>query len=117
MSINELIRSAILPIVPICEPGFYGGDATEYCYFFYSSEPAMFSDGRPFAIRHYVYLHYFAPLQKNTLAIRDALQKAIVAAGFCWPSCDDASDSISQHYVISFEHFEFGDPEVEDGEE
>lgn len=117
MSINEMIRNAILPIVPICEPEFYDGDAREYCYFFYSSEPAMFSDGCPSATRYFVYLHYYAPLGKNTLVIRAALQKAVVSAGFCWPSCDDASDSISQHYVISFEHFEFGEPEAENGEE
>ena len=31
MTVNEALRGAILPLVPVCEPDRYDGDAKEYC--------------------------------------------------------------------------------------
>lgn len=113
MSINERIIAAVTPIVPTCVPGVYvpgvGQENAVYCTFNYSENPDSFGDDAPEAMRYLCQLHFYAPqrsadgMSNNTLATRKALRRAIFAAGFTYPSAEDASDEEYQHYVLEFQ--------------
>ena len=104
MSINELIRDAVLPIVPICEPDSYEGDAAEYCTFHYSEFPTLFADGTPDAILYSVMLHWFLPRGADPTKKKAKLRRAIFEAGCTYPSTINASDNDAQHYVFEFQY-------------
>lgn len=100
MSINETIRAAVLPLVPICEPNTYGGDEEEYCTFNYSEQPGVFAEGRPDCIMYLLQLHWFLPAGVNPLRKKVQLRHALLAARCTYPSTTDASDEDGQHYVF-----------------
>ena len=50
-----------------------------------------------------VQVHYFAPHELNTVAMRREITRRIAAAGFTRPSITPASDGTSQHYVYECE--------------
>lgn len=104
MSINELLRSAILPIVPVCEPGDYDGDASEYCTFQYDDSPEVFAEGAPDAIRYPVILNWYLPHGVNPLKKKVQIRRAIVSAGFTYPYTTNLSDNVSQRFMFEFEH-------------
>lgn len=104
MSINEMIRSAVLPIVPICEPDSYGGDAPEYCTFHYSEFPVVVADGKPDEILYTVMLHWFLPKGINPMKKKTELRRALLKAGFTYPSTINASEKDAQHYVFEFQY-------------
>lgn len=104
MSINELLRNAILPIVPICEPHSYDGDAPVYCVFNYSILPGMYADGVPLSMKYLMQLHLYVPIGQNPLGLISEIGSAIQRAGFPCPEIQDESDSVSQHYVFAFSH-------------
>ena len=106
MSINSIIRTAVLPIVPICEPHLYDGTATEYCTFNYTRYPDDFADDSPRAIGHSVQLHYCLPLNQNPNTKLNQLADALFAAGFVYPNIVDATDDVGQHYVLETEYTE-----------
>lgn len=112
-SINERIKAAIEPIVPICVPDFYDGAAKEYCTFNYNERGVGYGDGRPEAIRYFVQLHYYLPLGKSAMRAKRELCRAILDAGFSWPEVVNASDDKDQHYAIEFEGLDRG---ADDGE-
>lgn len=93
----------MLPIVPVCEPAVYGGDAERYCTYNATELPAGFGDDAPQAVRYLLQLHYFCPLTGNPLPTVRQLQAAVLAAGFTYPSMEDASDLDGRHYVLEFE--------------
>ena len=47
MSLEERIKAAVVPIVPICVADHYTGDAEECCTFNFSEIPEGFGDNRP----------------------------------------------------------------------
>lgn len=100
MSINETIRAAVLPLVPVCEPDVYGGDAEEYCTFNYSELPAILAEGRPDCILYVLQLHWFLPAGVNPLRKKVQLRQALLAAGCTYPNTINASDEDGQHYVF-----------------
>ena len=102
-SINKRIIDAVVPIVPDCVPDHYEGETEEHCTFQYSEIPESFGDDSPEAIRYMIQLHYYAPSGLNTLTIRKALRRSIHGAGFTYPSVENASDELCQHYVLEFE--------------
>ena len=102
------------PVVAVCVPGIYRPNAGEtaatvYCTFNYSEIPDSFGDNGPGAMRYLCQVHFYAPWNvsdgesNNTLATRKALRRSIFAAGFTYPSVEDASDSDYQHFVFEFE--------------
>lgn len=103
MSVNELLRSAVLPIVPVCEPNNYDGPDKEYCVFRFDDSPAVFSDGYPAAIISPVIMDWYLPKNQNPLKKKRQICKAICDAGFTYPYVTNASDENSQHYVFEFE--------------
>ena len=103
MSINEQIKAAVKPIVPVCVPDFYTGEETEYCTFDYTEIPEEFGDDMPELIRYAIQLHYFCPLDYNSIETRQKLRRAILAADFTAPEITPAGEENSQHFVFEFE--------------
>lgn len=103
MSINEMIRNAILPIVPVCEPEIYNGPEEEYCTFTYSEFPDILAEGRPGAIRYEVQLHWFLPNGRNPLQKKVQIRRALLQIGATYPSTISAGDNDGQHYVFEFQ--------------
>lgn len=103
MTINEQIKAAVEPIVPVCVPDPYTGEADEYCTFNYTEIPDEFGDDMPELIRYAVQLHYFCPLGYNCFETRRDLRRALLAADFTAPEITPAGDETSQHYVFEFE--------------
>lgn len=103
MSINSRIVDAVTPIVPVCVPAGYDGAAEIYTTFNINSIPMGFGDGKPRCLRCMVQLHAFFPEGYSSLKTRRSLARAILAAGFTYPTEEDASDDVGQHYVLEFE--------------
>ena len=106
MNIDERIRAAVLPIVPICEPDFYDGGAETYCTFNMTEIPTAFGDDAPRAVRYLIQLHLFAPgwpKPPTTRMLRKQLCRAVLEAGFTYPEVTNASEKEAQHYVLEFE--------------
>ena len=106
MSIEERIRAAVLPIVPICEPDLYEGGAEVYCTFNINEIPIAFGDDAPRYTRCLIQLHLFAPgwpKPPSTRKLRRQLCRAVLEAGFTYPEVNDASEKEAQHYVLEFE--------------
>lgn len=103
MSVEKRIRAAVLPIVPVCELNWDPGEAEEYCTFNFDELPEMAGDDAPQAIRYLCQLHYFIPRGRRPSATKKALCRALLAAGFTYPTVVNASDGADQHYVFEFE--------------
>lgn len=106
MSFNQALIEAVTPIVGICVPDLYSGEASEYCTFNYTESGAGFGDDVPHAALLLVQLHYFLPLRENPLAKRRALRDAILAMGGTAPVITPATDELGQHYIFEFEYLE-----------
>lgn len=103
MAIDERIRAAVLPVVPVCAANVDPGSAEEYCTFNYDEIPDGFGDNAPTHIRYLCQLHYFIPNGRRPTATKKALCRALLKAGFTYPSVVNASDGDGQHYVFEFE--------------
>jgi len=103
MSLEERIKAAVRPIVPICVADHYTGAAEEYCTFNYSEIPVGFGDNRPRAMRCLVQLHWYAPFRSNPIATKYALVRAILAADFTAPTVTSADEEAGRHIVFEFE--------------
>ena len=103
MTLEAMLREAVLPIVPICEPELYEGEAEEYCTFNATEIPEGFGDNGPRAIRYLFQLHWFLPRGKRPMKTKRELCRAVLEAGFTYPSVENASDQDSQHFVLEFE--------------
>lgn len=103
MTVNEQIKAAVEPIVAVCVPDAYDGEAEEYCTFSYDEHPEAFGDDAPDLIRYAASLHYYCPKGHNSIATRRALRMAIIAADFTAPTVENASDNDGQHYVFEFD--------------
>jgi hypothetical protein len=102
--LDSKIVTAVEPLVPVCVPGIYTGEAEEYCTFNYSEIPVGFGDNRPHAMRYLVQLHWFLPLKQRPHPKKKALRRALMSVrGFTTPTITDATDGDGQHYVYEFE--------------
>jgi len=107
MSFNELLRSAVLPVVPICDPHSYTGEESVYCVFDYVVIPWTYADGKPLSANYSTQLHLYVPLNKNPLDLISQLAISLQNNGFPCPSIQDASNEVSQHYVFSFSYISY----------
>lgn len=104
MLLDDKIRAAVEPLVPVCVPDFYTGDAKEYCTYNYNEIPAGFGDNLPHAVRYLVQVHWFLPLKKRPHPTKKALRRALAAVrGFGAPEIVNANDELGQHYVYEFQ--------------
>ena len=102
MSLNTQIKNAVSPVVSICEPDSYTGESTEYCTFNYFLNPDDFGDNAPGVLQAMIQLHYYCPPKANPLLTLQNLRNAIAAAGFTYPTTENATDLEQGHYVLEF---------------
>lgn len=106
MSLGERIETAVKPIVPICVPKQYGGDATEYCTYNYTETPDLFGDDEPEVIRCQVQVHWMFPWSPNASEMADVLSKkkklrrALASVFEVWPTVTPAGDGEWEHFVF-----------------
>lgn len=95
------IRAAILPIVPICDPRVYTGDAQEYTVYDVYERGIFFGDNEPQNVEYSCSVHWFLPLHTPNKAKKKQIRDAIAQIG-TFPSIEDASDLDGQHFVFEF---------------
>ncbi len=106
--LDDKIRAAIEPLVPVCVPDIYTGDAEEYCTYNYNEIPSAFGDNRPHLTRYLVQVHWFLPLKRRPHPKKRRLGRALGGASPRWtyPTIVNANDNVGQHYVYEFEAVE-----------
>lgn len=103
MTINERIKAAVEPIVPVCVPDFYDGAGEEYCVFNYTEIPDGHGDNGPSVIRYLIQVHYYLPVGQSPMKKKRQLCRALLAEDFTYPTVENATDEASQHYVLECE--------------
>lgn len=103
MTINQRIKAAVTPLVPVCVATIYQGNEPEYCTFNYNSVPALFADDEPAHEIYLIQVHLYAPIGYDTLRLRRDIKKALHSAGMTWPTYTNASDKDGQHHVFECE--------------
>lgn len=98
--LDDKIRAAVEPLVAVCVPDQYTGDAEEYCTYNYNEIPTAFGDGQPHAVLYLVQVHWFLPLKRRPQPKKKALFRALGGIHpATWPEVTNASDDLGQHYV------------------
>jgi len=105
MSINSMLIAALHEIAPT-EPDVYTGEATTYIVFSYSVVPSLYADNEPQCRVYLIQVHYFCPVDADSLTDRGLIRTAIHSGGFGWPDEDDKSDSNGQHHIFTCEWIE-----------
>ena len=108
MSVAERLREAVTPIVPELAEDEYTGEASTYCTFSISEEPAAFWDDNPNAVRCSIQLLLYIPFNANPNPIKQALWDALVGADFTAPTVEPLGADAIAGKCFSFE-FEFMD--------
>lgn len=104
MTLDDKIRAAVEPLVAVCVPDLYTGEEKEYCTYNYNEMPAAFGDSRPHAVRYLVQVHWFLLLKKRPQPKKRQLGRALGETHlFTWPTVENASDELGQHYVYEFQ--------------
>ena len=107
--VGERIATALKPLYgENIYPDVYVGSALEYIVYNYSIIPAVYAERAPHAARYLVQVHLYSPREKSPTAAILAIDRALFAAGFTWPSVTDASDADGQHHVIQCEFCDGG---------
>lgn len=104
MTVNQALREAILPLVSVCEPDDYSGDAAEYCTFTYDDQPDVFAEAMPHAIVHQIILNWYLPHGVDPIEKKREICRALCAAGFTYPYVTNLSDSVSQRYAFECDY-------------
>jgi hypothetical protein len=103
MSVNKVIRDALLPFGAPVEFEVFQGQEDAYFTFNYSSSGDDFGDDDPQHERYLVQVHYFCPLSENCVALMDKVKRALRCAGCTWPEVENASDEDGRHIVFECE--------------
>lgn len=112
MDIDQLIKSAVEPIVPVCVIDVYGGDASEFCVYTYTETPVDYGDDEPHAIRYTVRLHWCFPWKPGVTASPEVkvkkkqLKHALHAAGMTYPTVSSAGDDQWAELVFEAEYID-----------
>lgn len=110
MSINSKIINALSSLSLPVRADVYDGTADEYIVFNYFSQGADFANDAPRQEVYFVQVHYFCPIGKNSLSVRDRIKKALFSAGFTWPAVTNAMSMAysrevgEQHWVFETEY-------------
>lgn len=104
MTVNEIIITALSPFGLEVTPDFFGGGDEEYFTFNYADDRASdFGDDQPTHVVAYAQIHYFCPVKKDYLEMKKKLRKALLDAGFTYPSVTDATSSRDAERHLVFE--------------
>lgn len=114
MSIEKRLRQALEPIGWDVANAVYRGESDRYIVLQHSDIPDFFGDDAPLDERVLVSAHLYAPVAFNILATERAAKRALHAAGFTWPSREDASDGDSLHIVLECEDMVGVNPDGDD---
>ena len=112
MTLGERIEAAVTPIVPICVPKQYGGDATEYCTYNYTETLDLFGDNEPGVSRCLVQVHWLFPWTPGVsetaavLSKKKQLRRALAGVFETWPTVTPAGDNEWEHFVFEGEALE-----------
>ncbi|WP_418725385.1 hypothetical protein [Dysosmobacter sp.] len=112
MDIDQIIKAAVEPIVPVCTIDVYGGNATEFCVYTYTETPMAFGDDEPHAIRYTVRLHWCFPWKPGVTASAEVkakkkqLKHALHAAGMTYPTVSSAGDDQWAELVFEAEYID-----------
>ena len=102
-SVEQRIRDALLPIVPVVEPLLYKGSAKTYIVFNYDSIGAVFAESTLAEQRELIQVHLYLPHGKNPVSLKRRIAVALVKAGATYPMITSAGDDQGQHYVFETE--------------
>lgn len=104
MTVNERIIQALSPFGLKVVPDFYGEGEKEYFTFNYADDRAVnFADNKPINVIAYMQIHYFCPVKKDYLHLKREVRKALLEAGFTYPSVTDATVSGDDERHLVFE--------------
>jgi len=106
MNVNSRIRSAVTPIVAICEATKYTGTATTYCTFTCVDDRGeVFADDEPIIDVAMFRVNYFCPRTTNFKATEHLLRRAIYNAFGNYPTITELyeDDTETNHIVFEFE--------------
>lgn len=112
MSLDEIIKDAIKPLVPVCVIDVYGGKAEEFCVYTYTEEPVYYGDDEPDSIRYHVQLHWIFPWRPGITATpeikakKKQIKRALVAAGLSYPTVGSAGDEHWAELVFETEYMD-----------
>lgn len=102
--LDNRIRAAVEPLVAVCVPNLYTGEAEEYCTYNYNEIPWAFGDNRPHVTRYLVQVHWFLPLKRRPHPKKRQLARALASIPLTtWPVIENATDELGQHYVYEFQ--------------
>lgn len=104
--IEQRVKEALSPIVPIVEPNVYRGSAKEYIVFNYSTFGSTFAEGRPTATIYLLQVHHYLPTNGNPYTARQSIIDALQSIGCTWASIADATDAEGQHWVFECQYKE-----------
>ena len=86
-----------------CAQNEYTGKEPVYFVFNLNTIPTNYANNNPLHERYLVQLHLYAPQSLNTTVLQKQIKHALCAAGFLYPSQENASDETGQHIVFETE--------------
>lgn len=99
--VGERLQAALETVMPgAVFPEVYVGDAVEYIVWNKNVQPALWADDAPGANVYSIQVHLYAPREKNVTETILAIDRALFAADFTWPSATDVSDAEGQHWEL-----------------
>lgn len=104
MTVYKILRNAITPFVPICEPDSYSGEETEYCTFVINDAPLVFAEGRPHEIVCQIAMDWYLPKYVDPVEKKYKICASLLRNGFTAPYVQNATDGVGQHYIFEFEY-------------
>lgn len=102
MTVNARLIKALEPLGRPVVPELYTDREESYFTFNYDLIPVQFAGNRPTYWKVLVQVHYFCPLEENSIRRRRETA-ALTGAGFTWPEIVDASEKDIQHFVFECE--------------
>jgi hypothetical protein len=101
--IDDLIKSAVDPIVP-CFPDVYEGSELTYSTYNYNELPVSHGDNAPEAVRYLIQVHLFAPTGTNAATLRRRIKNALLGIGCTYPTATNMSDADGQHWILECDY-------------
>ena len=87
-----------------------GGPMPERYYAFnYTTFGAAHRDNAPGYLRHLIQVHFFCPLNYDSVSRARQTRRALIKAGFTYPSTVNATDGCGRHTVLECEFIEEAD--------
>lgn len=115
MTVDQKIRTALLPLGYPVENAVYQGTEKTYFTFQYTTITTDFADDTPGHERYLISVSLVAPLNNSTISkLIRRTKKALFAAGFTWPETFNNSDDDGRNIIFECETAEGVDPYGED---